>query len=133
MRQKETFFDYPTFDNIKQLMEYSLKKYPNNIAFKLKEKQDKEVKYINITYKEFFEQVNNYGASLYNLNLENKRIAIISKNRYEWALSYLSILFSGLVAIPLDKDLTPTEIENSLVKSKHLFILGSLGSLLPKK
>lgn len=118
MRQKETFFEYPTFDNIKELMEYSLKKYPNNIAFKLKEKQDKEVKYINITYKEFFEQVNNYGASLYNLNLENKRIAIISKNRYEWALSYLSILYSGLVAIPLDKDLTPTEIENSLVKSK---------------
>lgn len=118
MRQKETFFDYPNFSNIKEIMDYSLQKYPNNIAFKLKEKQENVVKYKEITYAKFFEEVNNFGAGLYELGLKDKRIAIISKNRYEWVLSYLSILFGGMVAVPLDKDLTETELENSLLRSK---------------
>lgn len=118
MRQKETFFDYPDFNNIKEIMQYSLERYPNNIAFKIKEKQANKVSYKEITYKKLFEEVNHFGAGLYNLNLKNKRIAIISKNRYEWVLSYLSILFGGMVAVPLDKDLTELEIENSLIQSK---------------
>lgn len=118
MRQKETFFDYPNFYNIKEIMDYSLQKYPNNIAFKLKEKIENEVKYKEITYVKFFEEVNNFGAGLYKLGLKDKRIAIISKNRYEWVLSYLSVLFGGMVAVPLDKDLTEIELENSLVRSK---------------
>ena len=118
MRQKETFFDYPNFNNIKEIMDYSLQKYPNNVAFKLKEKIENEVNYKEITYAKFFEEVNNFGAGLYKLGLKDKRIAIISKNRYEWVLSYLSALFGGMVAVPLDKDLTEIELENSLVRSK---------------
>lgn len=118
MRQKETFFDYPDFNNIREIMQYSLKKYPKNIAFKLKEKEGNNVKYIEITYEKFFKEVNEFGAGLYDLGMKGKRVAIISKNRYEWVLSYLSILFGGMVAVPLDKDLTELEIENSLIKSK---------------
>ena len=124
MKQKETFFDYPDFNNIREIMQYSLERYPENIAFKLKEKKDnKTVEYIDITYEKFFELVNEFGTGLYNLGLKNKRIAIISKNRYEWVLSYLSILFGGMVAVPLDKDLTEVEIENSLIKSKSECII----------
>ena len=118
MQQKETFFDYPNFNNVRDVMNYSLKQYPNNIAFKLKEKEGKHIKYIDITYEKFFDEVNNFGTGLYNLGLQNKRIAIISKNRYEWVLSYISLLHGGMVAVPLDKDLTEIEIENSLIKSK---------------
>lgn len=118
MKQKETFFDYPDFNNIKEIMQYSLEKYPKNIAFRLKDKEGKQVKYIDITYEKFFKEVNEFGAGLYETDMQNKRIAIISQNRYEWVLSYISILFGGMVAVPLDKDLTETEIENSLIKSK---------------
>ncbi|MBR3002246.1 MAG: AMP-binding protein [Clostridia bacterium] len=118
MQQKETFFDYPDFNNIKEIMQYSLEKHPKNIAFRLKEKEGKKVKYIDITYEKFFKEVNEFGAGLYEIGMQNKRIAIISKNRYEWVLSYISILFGGMVAVPLDKDLTESEIENSLIKSK---------------
>jgi len=118
MQQKETFFDYPNFNNVREVMNYSLEKYPNNIAFKLKEKEGKNIKYIDITYEDFFDEVNNFGTGLYNLGLQNKRIAIISKNRYEWVLSYITLLHGGMVAVPLDKDLTEIEIENSLIKSK---------------
>lgn len=115
-KQKETFFDYPVFDNIKQVIYYSIEKYADNIAFKIKEKSENEVKYIDITYKKFLEEVNNLGTGLFSLGLEGKKIALLSKNRYEWALSYVAILLGGMIAVPLDKGLTDIEIENSLLR-----------------
>ena len=118
MKQKETFFDYPRFKNIREIIDYSTEKYPNNIAFRLKEKKDKQVNYIDITYEKLRKEINEFGTGLYSLGLKNKRVAIISKNRYEWILSYLSILLGGMIAVPFDKDFTEIEIENSLKKSK---------------
>ena len=40
----------------------------------------------------------------------------ISKNRYEYALSYVSILLGGMVAVPLDKDFTEIELKNALIR-----------------
>ncbi len=114
----ETFFEYPVFDNIKQVIEYSVKKYPDNIAFKIKKKNGEDVTYIDITYTKFLEEINNLGTGLFSIGLKDKRIAILSKNRYEWVLSYCAMLFGGIVAVPLDKGLTDIEIENSLIRSK---------------
>lgn len=117
MRNK-TFFDYPVFNNIKDIIYYSVNQYPQNVAFRLKERSEENIKYIDITYKEFLDEVNNLGAGLFSLGLKGKRIAILSKNRYEWALSFVSILLGGMVAVPLDKALTEIEIENSLERAK---------------
>ena len=115
-RQEETFFDYPVFDNVKDIIYYSVKKYSKNVAFRIKEKREDKVKYIDVTYEKFLEEVNNLGTGLYSLGLEDKKIAILSKNRYEWALSYVSILLGGMIAVPLDKGLTDVEIENSVLR-----------------
>ena len=116
--RNETFFEYPVFDNIKQVIYYSIEKYPNNIAFKIKKKNGNDIKYIDITYTDFINQVNNLGTGLFALGLKGKRIAILSKNRYEWALSYVSLLLGGIIAVPLDKGLTDIEIESSIIRSK---------------
>ena len=118
MKKDKTFFDYPVFNNIKEVIYYSVKKYPQNVAFRLKEKNEEEVKYIDITYDKFLEEVNSFGTGLFSLGLKNKKIALLSKNRYEWALGYVSILLGGMVAVPLDKGLTDVEIENSLLRWK---------------
>lgn len=99
-------------------MNASVQKYAENIAFILKEKNEKSVNYQKITYREFGEQVNCFGAGLFELGLQGKRIAIIGKNRYEWALSYVSILLGDMTAVPLDKGLTDIEIRNSLLQSR---------------
>lgn len=117
MKKDEYFFDYPDFENIKQIVYDTVKKYPNNKAFIVKKKEKEKVTYRDICFTELLEEVNNFGAGLYKLGLKDKKIAIISKNRYEWALSYISILLGNMIAIPLDKGLTEVEIENSIERS----------------
>ena len=116
-KKDKYFFEYPDFQNVKEIIYDSVSKYPNNTAFILKEKKNEDVEYINITFKEFLDDINNLGTGLYNLDLKNKRIAIISKNRYEWVLSFTSTLLGNMVVVPLDKGLTEIEIENSVKRT----------------
>ena len=59
-----------------------------------------------------------FGTALIDIGLKDKRIAIIGKNRYEWMLSYISILNGVGIAVPLDKGLPEQEIILSLQRSK---------------
>ena len=113
-KSNDYLFEYPDFNNVKEIVYDAVNKHPDNTAFIIKNKINNEIKYTNITFKELLEDVNNLGTALYNLGLQNKKIAIISKNRYEWALSFISILLGNMVAVPLDKGLTEIEIENSI-------------------
>lgn len=114
----EKIFDATEFNNIKEIIYNSAKKYKDNLAFVIKHKEEKNTTYENVTYKRLLEDVNKLGTALYSLGLKAKRIAIIGKNRYEWVVSYLASLLGGIVAIPLDKDLQYGELENSLIRSK---------------
>lgn len=114
----EKIFDATEFNNIKEIIHNSAKKYKDNIAFVIKHKEEKNTTYENVTYKRLLEDVNKLGTALYSLGLKAKRVAIIGKNRYEWVVSYLASLLGGIVAIPLDKDLQYGELENSLIRSK---------------
>ena len=118
MKNTEYFYEYPRYNNIKEMMIETVEKYAENNAFILKKKINEKIEYINITYKDFLDKVNAFGAGLFKLGLKGKKVAIIGKNRYEWILSYISILLGNMIAVPLDKGLTDIEIENSLVQSK---------------
>ena len=104
--------------DIKEIIYNSAKKYADHIAFVIKHQDGKEKTYEKITYKSFLEQINALGTKLYNIGLKNKRIAIVGRNRYEWALAHLSNLLGGIISVPLDKDLEIDELESSLVRSK---------------
>lgn len=110
--------DIKMFNNIKELIYNSAKQYSNNIAFTTKIKIGEEIKYKETSYKELLEDVNCFGTALYDLGLEESRVAVIGKNRYEWAVAHLANLLGGIVSVPLDKGLQLEELENSLVRSK---------------
>ena len=104
--------------DIKEIIYNSAKKYADHIAFIVKHQNGKEKTYENITYKSFLEQINALGTKLYNMGFKNKRIAVVGRNRYEWALAHITNLLGGMVSVPLDKDLEVDELENSLERSK---------------
>ena len=111
-------FKAEEFKNVKEIICNSAKKYGEKSAFVIKNKHGKEFNYTNITFNKFLEDINALGTSLYSIGLQNSRIAIVGKNRYEWILTHISNLFGGIVSVPLDKDLQLEELENSLIRSK---------------
>lgn len=117
MKVYRKLYDAEKFDTIRDYINNAIIKYPNNNAFILKNKNGKNVSYTNITYTMFGNDIKAFGTSLINLGLENKRIAIIGKNRYEWALSFVAILCGVGITVPLDKGLPAQEIELSLKRA----------------
>ena len=116
---KNQLREVPKFENIKEIIYHSVKLYPNNIAYTIKEKKEEnKIEYKNITYTQLLEDINALGTALYAKNLQGKRIAIIGKNQYHWAISHLACLLGGIVSVPLDKDLQINELEESLIRSQ---------------
>ena len=113
--EKKEFIDYK---NVKEIIKDAVSKYPDCVAFTIKNKNGKNVSYKKITYKELNEDINAFGTAFLSIGLKGKRVAIIGKNRYEWILSYVTILNGVGIAIPLDKGLPEQEIITSLQRSK---------------
>ena len=116
---KNQLREVPKFENIKEIIYHSVELYSENIAFTIKEKKEEnKVEYKNITYTQLLKDINVLGTALYEKRLQGKRIAIIGKNQYHWAISHLACLLGGIVSVPLDKDLQINELEESLIRSK---------------
>ena len=105
-------------EDLKQLLERTVEKYPNNIAYKYKKNHQSETpEYIEKTYAQFKTDITNLGTALLEIGLESKKIAIISNNRYEWCTSYFAITIGNMIVIPLDKALQEKEIESLIIRS----------------
>ena len=117
MKVYRKLYDAEKFDTIREYINSAIKKYPNNKAFILKNKNNDEVTYTNITYTMFGNDIKALGTALIDIGLENKRIAIIGKNRYEWAASFVSILCGVGITVPLDKGLPEQEIISSIERA----------------
>ena len=115
---KETYFESTEYKDVKELIKDSAKKFADRTAFILKHKNGKEVTYENILYPKFLEDINSFGTKLYNLGFKGKRVAIVGRNRYEWAVSHMANLVGGIVSVPLDKELQVDELESCLERSK---------------
>ena len=116
--ENKKLFEAKEFKNIKEIIYESAERYNDKIAFVVKHQENKKVTYENISYRRLLEDINKLGTILYEKGFQGKRIAVIGKNRYEWALAHLSNLLGGNVSVPLDKDLQYDELENSLIRSK---------------
>ncbi len=114
MKKNLSVMEPDKFDNMKELIQNTVKKYPNDLAFKLK---IKDGKYREITYTEFYENIVSFGAYLLEKGYQGKKIALIGRNRYEWLLSYFATLCGVGIIVPLDKGLPPQEISSSLKRS----------------
>ncbi len=68
----------------------------------------------DISYGDFAVMIKKTSAALTKLGLAGKRIAVIGEACPEWVCIYLSVLATGGVIIPMDRELAPAEIENFL-------------------
>ena len=100
-------------------------RFPERIAFRQKTPHG----YITVSYHEAFRHSRSVAQGLLALNLKpGARIAILSENRPEWVVAYLGIYLAGMITVPLDAQISPSEWRRLLDDSEAqvLFISGSL-------
>ncbi|MBQ9085624.1 MAG: AMP-binding protein [Clostridia bacterium] len=88
-------------------------KHGDKIAFSY---FDKQRNLIQMTYAEFGVMIRNTAAGLTASGYAGKRIALIGETSVAWLASYLAILATGGVAIPMDKELE-IEVIGDFLKS----------------
>ncbi len=88
-----------------------LAKHKNKVLFSYFETVDKKRTLKDMSYGEFYNNVLRIAAGLTEKGYAKKRVAIIGETSPDWVASYLAVLATGGIAIPLDKELTIDVIE----------------------
>ena len=104
------------FTDLKDMLKQTGEIYGDRPAYKFK--TEEKGKFKTISHKEFREEIDCLGTALIQMGLKDKRIAIISENRYEWELAYLAITAGTGIAVPLDKALPDNELESLILRSE---------------
>ena len=114
MQKQIKYFNTYEIIDLKDMLLKTVARNSNKVAFKIK---TDDGKIVNKTFKEFKEDVEGLATKLLKMNLKNKRIAIMGKNSYSWAISYLSATIIGVV-VPIDKESTDGNVVDFINKSR---------------
>lgn len=117
-------YEQSDFKTIKEVFLKSQEKFADR-TFILEKFNPKEA-FKEITFKEFGDDVIALGTALVNkYNLKDERIVIIGETTYNWYLSYMAILCGVGIAVPVDKELPPNEIQNVIERSRATAVIYS--------
>lgn len=104
--------DIREMTTLKDLLNGSVERYSERAAFWVKAERGGE--YLPISYELLAHDVEALGTMLLQLVDDERRVAVIGEGSYEWIASYLATMNSGMVVVPIDKDLSGDEIKNLL-------------------
>ncbi|MDR1247118.1 MAG: AMP-binding protein [Clostridiales Family XIII bacterium] len=105
--------------DMRQMLESSTSLFADRTAFHVKDNHDSP--YRQISYTQMKSDVDALGTALASRGL--RRVAVIGENCYQWAVSYLAVICGGGVAVPLDKELNASELEQLLIASEAECVL----------
>ncbi len=132
---KHTPYNVRNVTTLKDMLNQSADLYGQKTAFLLTKNGTEE----SISYAQFKADVDAFGTALHHLGLKDKCIGVIGENRYEWCVSYMATVGGTGIAVPIDRELNITEIENILRRcnadaiiysgkhSEHMQKLSSMG------
>jgi len=119
MKDKRISFAAEEIKDFRELINQTVNKFPDHIAYKYKIRHGKDdVEYVCKTFSNFKKDVEGLATSLLTMELQGKKVAVISSNRYEWCTTYLAVTTAGMVIVPLDKALPENEIQSLIKRSK---------------
>lgn len=111
--KKQKLFEVRNITSVKDMLSQSRALYGTKTAFMVKPHHD--VAYEGITYEKFCADVDAFGTALISLGITHgKKVAIISENRYLWAVTYMAVLNGEGVVCPMDKELADDDLLNLL-------------------
>lgn len=114
-------------ETVKEFLDESAKKYKYNCAFTF---LDSEGKKAEVNYKEMKKDVDSLAlALLHEYKMQGEKVAIIGFNSYEWCISYLALLTAGIVAVPVDRELSGEDIDSIIAFADVKAVLCDRNSL----
>lgn len=111
---KTDLYEIRPIENLKDMLSQSVSLFGDNAAFK-KIGQDGQIN--SITYKAFAADISALGTALLELGFKNKKIAVVGENRYEWCVTYLSVVNGVGTVVPIDRELPVDDFKNLLKQS----------------
>lgn len=116
-KYKDKLYKGETLRDFRELVARYENRFSSKSAFVYK-KDPKATEHISILYSQFVQDIKSLATSLLDMGLENKKVALIAPNRYEWCVSYLAVTTANITIIPLDKSLPNNEIKSLIIRSK---------------
>ena len=113
MQRKFTYNEVKKFNSITEMMEIAVADAGDKDAYRWLDK--KEIK--SSTYSEFYKTQNILGTALASLGISKCHVATTGENSYKWVCSYLTMLRSEGVFVPVDKELPIDDMINVLTQS----------------
>ncbi|MDD2190069.1 MAG: AMP-binding protein [Eubacteriales bacterium] len=122
-RFKNEEYSFRPIRDLKDMVNTSAELYSDRKAFLVKNAPGGT--YVPITYTQLKTDVDEFGTALMDLGLTGKKIAVIGENRYEWVVTYLSVVNGVGVIVPLDRELPSQEVHNLLERAEVTAIVYS--------
>ncbi|MDR0886368.1 MAG: AMP-binding protein [Clostridiales Family XIII bacterium] len=99
---------YPDPVIVRDMVLSSCAKHKDLPAFLVKEKNYKSP-YHEISYGQLEEDIVALGAALIDAGFEGKKISVTGENCYQWAVTYMAVMFGVGTIVSLDKELSKEE------------------------
>ena len=124
MSKEIKYIDVPLISSIRDMLFRSAKSFPDKLA--LEDLADTPIK--KLSFRQLLESVLKFGDSLKQLGLKERApLAIISENRVQWGIAYLTGMTFNFVVVPIDKNLPEQDIINIIHESEAEAIVFSSG------
>ena len=108
------------YKNLAEMFFSTADKYADKPAYMYKP-QDK---YVSLSFRQAREMVSWIAGGLASLGVKRgDKVALLSPNRFEWALSDFAILSLGAVTVPIYPSLTALQIKYILRDSESLILI----------
>lgn len=101
-------------NTLRELIDFSCSFHPEDIAFSYK---NNEGVLIEESYSLLLSEIQAMSAFLKSEDYEGKHIALVGGNSIEWIVSFFSVTCAGGVIVPIDKDLSAEEINDTVCRS----------------
>lgn len=112
----------PTITSIQDMILRSARVYGDKLA--LEDLSDNVIS--SVTFRQLHDYIIRFGKALLDIGInERDHIAVISENRVQWSLTYLTSMCFNMVIIPIDKGLNHNEILNIIHESEAKAIVFS--------
>ena len=112
--------NYPLYDrmprikSVADMLALKAERVPEGSAFRFRKGRDQIE---NKTYADVYKEVSRTAAWIDEKYGKGNHIAIIGENAYEWLIAFFSVLSSGNIAVPIDKELPAREVAALIAKA----------------